>query len=362
MKPDLSSTAAVNRNALFWKLQFAGWTAFTLLGLSFMIAVHSSSRELLLLEAIRSVFGLLVTCGLRYPYRRMWKRGTSLWWIGGVAFLGCGLVGLVDAWHSVLVVEIAQWDLTANRLRHHLSSTLPIRWLVYWAWSLLYFGINYWLDTQQTQLRLARAEAAARDSELRLLRAQVNPHFLFNALNSILASSKDSEAVRSLTLALSEYLRHSFENHAETEFLEKELDLVENYLRVEKARFEDNLEYRIDADSSARRAPVPTGIVQPLLDNAVKYGQRSVIRPLRIAIEAKLQESGLVLRVRNTGEWIDPESHESTKTGLANLQRRLELLPGDGASLDTESADGEVVATLRLPVGDSPSHQKEDPA
>src|SRR5690606_8063207 len=133
-------------------------------------------------------------------------------------------------------------------------------------WSVLYFGINYWLDTQRVRLELAEAEAAAQTSELKALRAQINPHFLFNALGSILAESDNARSVRELTLALSDYLRFSLQQHREQEPLKSEIDALENYLMVEQSRFGANLEYQINASREALEAPVLRTLIQPLLE------------------------------------------------------------------------------------------------
>src|SRR5690606_4462911 len=182
--------------------------------------------------------------------------------------------------------------------------------------------------TQRVQMELAEAEAAAQTSELKALRAQINPHFLFNALGSILAESNNPANVRELTLALSEFLRFSLQQRGEFEPLKTELNALTNYLQVEKSRFGDKLEYRITASDEARATPVPRTLIQPLLENAIKYGQRSEVRPLRLTIDARVEDGFLLLRVMNTGRWVAPETNPSTKTGLANLRRRLQLLYG----------------------------------
>src|SRR5690606_32513511 len=167
--------------------------------------------------------------------------------------------------------------------------------------------------------------------------------------------------VRELTLALSDYLRFSLQQHREREPLKSEVDALENYLKVEQTRFGENLEYRIDASTEALETPVPRALVQPLLENAIKYGQRSGVRPLRLTIHAVVEADHLLLCVSNTGEWVPPESNSSTKTGLANLKRRLELLYGQAASLTVDATAHVVTAKVRLPLGSPQARVDADP-
>ncbi len=338
------------RKRLFWKLQTAGWGCASLMAMFFSILEYFPVYETVLLGTFRIGFGFAVTCGLRYPYRRMQPRPGNLWRPAIIVFMISGAAGLADGIGTAILAQAIGMNLADPSLGQFLVTSVFMRWMLFWLWSLLYFGIRYWLDTEQARLRLAQAEAAARSSELQLLRAQVNPHFLFNALNSILAESDNPPSVRALTLALSEYLRFSLQQPGDLQPLGVELDAMENYLRVEKVRFEEKLEYRIDADATARQIFSPVALVQPLVDNAIKYGQRSSIRPLTVTVSAVVHGQFLSIAVINSGDWIIPGTVPSTGTGLANLQRRLQLLYEDEASLTTEKNPGQVRVSVRLPL------------
>lgn len=185
--------------------------------------------------------------------------------------------------------------------------------------------------------------------ELKALLGQVNPHFLFNALGSILAVSDDTRSVRELTLALSEYLRLSLQRRGDQEPLENELSALEGYLHVEKVRFEDRLQFLVNVDDESRRTLTPYALIQPLLENAIKYGQQTSVPPLRVRVEAHVTEGTLVLQVSNSGHWFPPTQSGTTGTGLANLRRRLDLLYQGMARLDIETEGGEVRVMVRLP-------------
>lgn len=341
------------RRRLFWKLQIGGWMAAAMLGIFFTGIDFFPWKEAFTLGMLRAGFGFGATCALRSVYRYLRRKATPLWLTAFTASLLCGGLGVADALGIALAAKVIGINLETAGVSQLLVASVLMRWMLYWLWSILYFGINYWLDTEGARLRLARAESAERAVELQLLRAQTNPHFLFNALNSILAESENPASVRALTLALSDFLRFSLQQGSDLQRLGVELDALENYLRVEKIRFEEKLEYSIEADEATRQSFAPVALVQPLVDNAIKYGQCSTIRPVRITVRAVAEQGALTITVINSGEWMFSHGEASTGTGLVNLRRRLELLYGERASLRTEAKDGKVCVQVRVETGEA---------
>lgn len=211
-----------------------------------------------------------------------------------------------------------------------------------------------WRRVKSLELRAAEAEAALRTSELRRLESQLQPHFLFNALTAVLACRHDPEAVADVTLRLSEHLRSCLSRQRTLEPLSREIDALEHYLAVQRARFGRRLDCRITCSAEARDVPVPPVIVEPLLDNAFKHGGGTSPEPLRIVIDCRMEETTLVVTVDNSGTWIEPGADGRQGTGLANLRRRLELLDVHDASLESGPVVGGVRARLRLPPVSSP--------
>lgn len=344
LSPATRDDAAIPRH-LFWQLQVLGWSGFSLLGFLFSSS-FLNLHEALTIVPLRAFFGITITSALRPAYR--WLRGVSLH-IGIKAisvFLASGAITFVDGYLLMKISWAFPW-LDPDVIQRFLLKSSSLRWLIFCFWGLLYLGIHYWLQTRHTKLHLARLEAAARASELQLLRAQINPHFLFNALNSILAEAKNPRAVTSLTQSLSNYLRFSLQQKGHVHELGVELDALQDYLLVEKTRFEENLEYTIRADTKARGALIPIALVQTLIDNALKYGQYSTIRPVRVEAVATVENAMLSVQVANSGEWVTNSS--STGTGIANLKRRLQLLYGENAGLAFQIEPGRVIATVHLP-------------
>jgi LytS/YehU family sensor histidine kinase len=192
-------------------------------------------------------------------------------------------------------------------------------------------------------------------AEVRLLRSQMNPHFLFNALTTIMAVRRDEAKVELVTQSLADYLRFSLQqeqdeqNEVAAHALGDELAALENYLQVEKVRFSEDLDWRIDAEADALRTLVPSALVQPLLENAIKYGQETGPRPLRISITAQVVQGHLQLEVCNSGHWVECDLTHSGGVGLMNLRRRLELIYGHAATLDIRHTQSIVTVCVSLP-------------
>jgi LytS/YehU family sensor histidine kinase len=221
-------------------------------------------------------------------------------------------------------------------------------------WFVLYFSLK-------NLRQVVELEARTRKAELQLLYAQVNPHFLFNALTTIMEVGKENAQVVALTQSLCSYLRFALiQGQGQGENLHplrEELDALRGYLEVEKARFQENLEYRIEVEDAAARFSVPSALIQPLLENAIKYGQRTSPRPLRVKIAASLSTQGpekegalLHLTVSNTGSWIDPRDSTSLGSGISNLRNRLHLIYGEAASLRPDPVEGMVSVHVTLPI------------
>jgi hypothetical protein len=201
------------------------------------------------------------------------------------------------------------------------------------------------LETQELETRLM-----ARDAELRMLRTQVDPHFLFNSLNSISAlTSIDPGAARAMTLRLADFFRHSLGLHADRKVpLERELALVRDFLAIEQVRFGERLRFEAEATPEAQACLVPPMLLQPLVENAVKHGIGQLIGPGLIRICALCAGSLLRISVEND---VDPEAvcARGTGVGLENVRRRLAAAYGIDASAHWGREDKLFRVELALP-------------
>jgi hypothetical protein len=201
------------------------------------------------------------------------------------------------------------------------------------------------LETQELETRLM-----AQDAELRMLRTQVDPHFLFNSLNSISAlTSIDPGAARAMTLRLADFFRHSLGLHADRKVaLERELALVRDFLAIEQVRFGERLRFDAEATPDACACLVPPMLLQPLVENAVKHGIGQLIEPGAIRIRAVRAGSLLRIVVEND---VDPEavSKRGAGVGLENVRRRLAAAYGIDASAHWSREDHVFRVELALP-------------
>ena len=204
------------------------------------------------------------------------------------------------------------------------------------AWAALYLALCYAAEAQMLERRTAQLRGAAQAAELRALRYQVNPHVLFNTLNSLsslVMTGKREEAER-MILNLSNFFRTSLSGDPTEDVpLSAEIQLQRLYLDIEGVRFPDRLLVKVDLPERLRNACVPGLLLQPLVENAVKYGVARNRRPVTIALSAFEDSGGLVLTVENDGEPGDVRAEEQgTGVGLANVRDRLAARFGDRAS------------------------------
>jgi signal transduction histidine kinase len=219
------------------------------------------------------------------------------------------------------------------------------------AWSGLYLGLVQWREQRRQERRVLEADAEAQRARLRMLRYQLNPHFFFNALNTIGALADERpEAVKTVVRKLSGFLRYTLLTDDLEAPLQEEVRAIEQYLAVEKVRFEDDLQVTVDVDPAAGRLPMPAFLVLPLVENAVKHGQRTSPSPLRIHVTGRCTDEGvLAVEVANTGHWrTDRDAPSGTDTGLDNVRARLRTrYPGHHRFTVTED-DGWVRARIEI--------------
>jgi len=342
-----------SRIPLFWRCQFCGWGAF--FALTFPVKLHLSGSISASLGSflVRDGFSFSLTLLLRKIYDRVYERHRNPAWIVGTIVLCSATGALLQIPVYFLVGRIFPFEERTIFGQSALVGIFYYRLGLFVCWSLLYFGIRQMLDGIKRDLRLLLIESEKRGAELQLLRAQMNPHFLFNALNTIQSGicRKDSQ-LAGLVQSFSQYLRYSLENRDNDRVpLGNEFDAVASYLAVEKARFQEKLEIECSIDPDARNALVPGIIIQPLVENAIKYGRKTSPRPLKIrVIISSLDYVRVQIEVSNTGKWIDPNPANTLGgIGLENLKKRLKLLYPDSHSIQISSENGWVTVRIQMP-------------
>ena len=222
------------------------------------------------------------------------------------------------------------------------------------AWGSLYVAIGYAREVREAERKTSRFAQAAQDAELRSLRYQVNPHFLFNTLNSLsslVMTGKPNEAEKMIQ-NLSNFYRTSLSSDPlEDVTLEEEVELQRLYLEIESVRYPKRLRVSIKIPEDLMNQQVPALILQPLVENAIKYGVSRTTRPVQITIKAERDSNNLVLSVTDDGEAVDSNHVGGNGIGLANVRDRLEARYRSAARLDTQViSGGGFVAMLTLPL------------
>ena len=341
-----------NDNTLFWSLQTVGWTGISLLTyLSLSVPYDQYEIAYLAHNISQSVVGLLLSIPLRPVFRSVWNWSLpSRLVVVMIAAVLCAL-----AWAAIRLTLFML--MTGERgLWPDFGGWLFPSMFVFFTWAALYHGIKYYQLLQrereallrveslqrQEALKLAQAESDVRSAQLALLRYQLNPHFLFNTLNSVNALIVKGETHRATKMIskLSEFFRHSLRAEPETEVtVAEEIATTELYLDIEKTRFADRLTVEIAVVESAKTRLVPSMILQPLVENSLKHAIGASENGGKIRILASEADSGaLRLRVEDSGpEENDHQPHHrppGASVGLDNTKARLSAFYGDGGRLE----------------------------
>lgn len=213
------------------------------------------------------------------------------------------------------------------------------------------FGVKSYRELKYEKLRAANLRAAWTRSRLQALRMQLNPHFLFNALNAAVALvSTQPKTAEQVLVRLADLLRRTLrEGESDLISLSRELDLVRTYLEIQRLRFADRLRYDIDVDPAARDAAVPSLLLQPLAENAVMHGMAADTDSVEIEVSVRRVPSGIELLVRNSAN-VALDADIKLGVGLGNTRDRLDtLFPGDHEMKLLREKDGSVVASVRIP-------------
>jgi LytS/YehU family sensor histidine kinase len=216
-------------------------------------------------------------------------------------------------------------------------------------WNAIYTAIHYFRRNRRAELDNLQLEIVARDAELRALHGQINPHFLFNSLNSLraLIHEDPGRADRAVT-ELAGVLRYALQSgKSSTVPVQAELEAVASYLALEAIRFEERLHVKIDVPTHLRTIPIPPMLMQTLVENAIRHGIERRNGPGEIRISFSLREDGVCLEVRNTGEI--PAVSNGNRIGLANARERMRLLFGEDSRLELREEDGQVIAAASWP-------------
>jgi hypothetical protein len=345
--------------SLFWPLQVAGWSVFGA-GMFAAGVSHWPAGYAAVVKASLTVLGFAASLLLRAVYRTLARRGAPLPVVLASAIPLCyGAAGLWMAPHNLVVASAqASWKAGAPVVTTSgfpdFANTIYF-FFVLLCWSAIYFAVPAFRDLARERERLLRAEARAHEARLAALRLQLQPHFLFNALNAVstlVADGRPAEANRMLA-RLADFLRTTLDRRDAIEVpLSDEIAFTRRYLEIEEVRFGNRLRVDIEVDPTAAGALVPPMILQPLVENAVRHAVVPRTAGGAIGIVATRENGFLRLGVDDDGPGAAGAVSAGARpgVGLANTRERLAELYGTEAEVHFgESSLGGLAVSLRLP-------------
>lgn len=332
----------------FWRVNLAAWLVFAMMTFLVRCLFHLDIPKALILTILNESLALGASLILRRYYQRfgipfrlrtaLSVVAVSLFW-AVILSVATYLITLATGWRMQNIT-----DLESSMLR------FTIMWTALLGWSLGYF----WFQAEKAWTAESRhaeeAEHQAHRMELQMLRAQLDPHFLFNSLNGIAAEvhAHPDDAVE-MICRLSDYLRYSLEHRKQTfTALESELGAMQAYLEIEKARFGDRLRFSVDASPEALTHRVPTFILQPLVENALKWGFQQSASAMTVDIRAFQTAGVLEIEVMNNGHLESTPRDKAGGLGLDTLSRRLDIYYPGRHHFTLEQRGAVVCATIQL--------------
>jgi LytS/YehU family sensor histidine kinase len=244
-------------------------------------------------------------------------------------------------WGDTFLHELRSWTLIS----------LPWSFFMYFALLGTFAAFAYYVEARDRELQATQLTVQLSNARLRALGGQLQPHFLFNTLNAITVLLRDRRAEQALSMLdrLSDMLHQVLRTDRPHEIaLQEELELVRRYLEIERVRFSDRLQVKYDIDDAVLRAVVPAFVLQPLVENAIRYGVASQLSDAMVEIGARHTGEALELWVRDNGQGISPDY--TPGIGIENTRERLVTLYGAKASLTVEPhPEGGTIARIRLP-------------
>lgn len=344
----------MKKKQLYWFTQLIGWMVYILL---IWIINRLDQNQLDFAFYVNLCSTFMLGLAISHAYRKLilrfdWLKFKIAPLIPRViiASFCCGILFFLA--HTLVAETLINREAKAYKLMVVLKSVLNLS-VNFMLWSLLYFLFHFIQNYRKEEIKNLQWEAHSREVELNRLKSQMNPHFIFNSMNTIRALiSENPEKAKDAITQLSNILRSSMLQEKNKVIpLEEEMQLVKDYLNIEKVRYEDRLKIKIKIAENLNACLVPPFIIQTLVENAIKHGISQLPEggTLQLSIE-KDQEGMLVVLVENDGKYL-PGRQKKSGFGIANSKKRIALLYGDTGSLSIRNKRKAqaVVAKMRIP-------------
>jgi two-component system, LytTR family, sensor kinase len=352
-----------NKDRAFWRLQFIGWGGAALQRAMSAIA-NGQPLDFLVLVLIEAVTGFSISLILSVIYGRLINLRPLITWSATAVVLAIAVIvsAFINGWANSLYQGGA-----GGGFAQRVLGLSYFHMTLLGAWSALYYAINYYLQVEEQADRLERLEAQATSAQLAMLRYQLNPHFLFNTLNSIstLVLLKQTEPANAMLTRLSGFLRHTLVSQPGGKVsVAQEVETLKLYLDIERMRFEERLRTVFKIEPAAAKASIPSLLLQPLVENAIKYAVSPQEEGARISLTAQVIGTRLRVIVADTGPGLraqaaaalardrrpDRDRTVSTGLGLANIRDRLAQAYGEDHRFQIDNPpEGGFTVTIEIP-------------
>jgi len=343
-----------HRERVYWACQGGGWGIYFLVNLLLSVSYEGFQWRNFILLLYMGINGLAATHTLRSLIKK--NRWVELHWKTQLkkALTSTILTGALITALIFMVIEFGGlYEMKKVSTAMVLGNFFNITILLL-LWMAAYFAFHYFENYRTSEIERLVWEAAVKDFELKTLKSQLNPHFMFNAMNSIrsLIEENPGRAKTAIT-QLSNIFRYSLKiERTETVPLEDEMKTVEDYLALERVRYEERLRYTLQMESTVRSVEIPPMMIQTLVENAIKHGIAKNTGGGSIDISAVRNGNFLELRIYNSGRVTREDLMNAKGFGIANTKQRLHILYSGKAEFTLSEDEGIVKAEIKIPTGE----------
>lgn len=341
----------LNKKKLYWIAQVVGWLVYVLIvGVFNQLNGNEITQELLFSLLSIYFIGLSISHFYRGIIVKLNWMGLSVSHLIPRVFIGVILFGIIVYFAQTIVLEVL---IAESNFSFEMADAFPkiINWsLLFLLWSLLYFLFHFINNYKKEEIKNLKWEAARNEIELNKIKSQLNPHFIFNSMNSIRALvDEDPQLAKNAITQLSNVLRNSLMIGKKKLIpLSDELKIVDDYLSLEKTRFEEKLTIIKNIESNTENFLVPPLMIQTLVENGIKHGTSKLAEGGVVEIQSKLENEFLRIMIYNSG-FYDVNNTPETGFGLLNTKQRLQLLFGNKAKFTIENENNRVKTMLIIP-------------
>ncbi|MBL7935790.1 MAG: histidine kinase [Bacteroidia bacterium] len=324
---------------IYWYCQFIGWSLYAAINLFFFKLSYGTNFQDILLFLIWLPLGITITHVYRYFILRFNVLKINLFFQIPILIVSSLIMSILFFIINISIVNLFSQTTEQIDLLAATSKILSLV-LIFIIWSVIYFGFHFFDNYKKTEIQNLRLEANTKEVELNKLKSQLNPHFMFNSMNSIRALvDEDPKKAKIAITQLSNILRNTLMMHKNRYIsLEEELVLVKDYLELEHIRFEERLNFNFNIDPKTLALNVPPMMVQTLVENGIKHGISKYPEGGTILINTIKTEQYFEIEIINTGQ-LALNTKSDSGVGVENTTNRLELLFGKKASFSLKNLD-----------------------